>query len=317
MAEEEKGLVAKNAGFLAPAGEQDSMSQALSTREQAEIQAAFIMAINNPRNEAKAFTKIQQACKRPGFAEGALYCYPRGGNKIEGPSVKLAREQARCWGNLRYGWRVTNRDSFSTTIEGYCLDLEANSRIEQTTTIENKIFRRGQGWITPDERDYREMVSKAGAILVRNSILQILPPDITEESMRAAKETQVKAAKGELEQDHDAATRRLALAFRDLFVTVEMLEENLGHGIDIVTPEELTELRNIYTSIRAGQSKREDHFNLEAGKPEQQAGDSKTKGAASNLNDFTTGKGKKKAHKKPSPAADENGEEIPEAEPVG
>jgi hypothetical protein len=235
-------------------------------REQAEIQAAFIMAARNPRIEADAYIRIVTACKRPGFAEGAQYLYPRGGKNIQGPSVRYAREAARCWGNIRYGYRITDKDEENTTLEGRALDLETNVEAMASTTFRNLIQRKQKTgetkWVQPDERDYRELVAKNGAIVVRNAILQIIPPDITEDAQRVVRDTMVKAAKGEIAQDRDATLRRLALAFREFGVTAEMVEGYLGHGLDIITAEELADLRGIYASISEKQAKREDFFDV-------------------------------------------------------
>ena len=276
---EDAKTIAERAGFAAEGEAQDTalattVGAQMASREQASIQARCVMALRNPRNETKAYTRIVTACKRPAFAEGARYVFPRGGNNIEGPSVKYAREAARCWGNIEYGIQVTDVNDERTTVEGWALDLETNTMVRAAATFKNLIQRKvGTGrnrtltWIQPDERDYRELVNKHGAIAVRNSILQLIPPDVTDEAMRLTKETIVKAAKGEIEQDRDAMIRRLATAFRDLGVTPEMLAAKLEHELDVVTEEEIAELRGIYTSIREGQSKRDDYFDVTARKP--------------------------------------------------
>src|SRR5690606_32675204 len=80
-------------------------------REEAEMKSAIFLARQFPRDEAAAYTKIIKSCRRPTFAEGAMYRFPRGGQQVEGPSVQLAREIARCWGNIRYGLRIVSVDA--------------------------------------------------------------------------------------------------------------------------------------------------------------------------------------------------------------
>src|SRR5690625_3214268 len=70
-------------------------------REEAELKGAIFLAREFPRDEFKAYNQIVKTCARPNFAENALYSFPRGGQTVKGPSVQLAREIARCWGNIR------------------------------------------------------------------------------------------------------------------------------------------------------------------------------------------------------------------------
>ena len=82
----------------------------LATREQAELQGQIYMAKNYQRDEALVLTKVLNTCMRPSFAERATYSYTRGkGEKevlISGPSIKLALELQRCWGNMESGVKI-------------------------------------------------------------------------------------------------------------------------------------------------------------------------------------------------------------------
>src|SRR5262245_44745432 len=73
-----------------------------------EIKAAVVTAKHFPRDENISFTRIMKSGERPSFAERAAYLYRRGGTDITGASVHLAREQARCWGNMRSGIRIVD-----------------------------------------------------------------------------------------------------------------------------------------------------------------------------------------------------------------
>lgn len=265
------------------------------SREQAELQASLFLARTNPRDEARCFTKIMASCKRPLFAEGAQYKFPRGGSQISGPSVELAREMARVWGNMRSGHRIVSVDAEHVHIKGFCHDLETNNYKEEESKFRRRVQRKvrnEQGvqetrWVEPDERDLRELVNKQGAICERNSILRCMPPDIIEEACRASDETIKKAAKGEIEQDRAGALRRMALAFVDLGVTTEMIREYVGHDLDALTPEELTDLRGIYKSISDGNSRREEYFAV--GKPAEKTAPTGSK-SRDMLNELKGGK---------------------------
>jgi len=270
MAQEKTQDRARDAGFAVEADTENTAlartaGAQMAGREMAEIQAAYVMAMRNPRNEGDCYGKIVRACERPTFAEGVRYVFPRGQTQVEGPSVKFARESARCWGNIQYGYRVTDATDERTTVEGWAVDLETNARVVASLTFKNLVQRKRSGqtvWILPDERDYRELVAKNGAVAERNAILKMLPPDVIEDALRVARETLVKAAKGEIKQDKPATIRRLVAAFRDVGVTGEMIEAKLAHALDLITEEELADLRGIFAALRDGQAKREDYFEL-------------------------------------------------------
>lgn len=278
---------------------------AVVAREESEIKAAIVVAKNFPRDEFAAHTKIIKSAQRPSFAEGGFYSFKRGGAAVEGPSVKMARELARVWGNVRHGLRIVSIDDDYVHVKGWALDLETNAYVENEDKFRKLIERKNRGWVVPDERDLRELINKRGAICVRNSVLQVMPPDIVDEAVRVAKTTMISAAKGEIEgQSREEAARRLALAFADLGVTTDMLQKHLGHSLDIVTDEEVVKLRGIYTSLNDGHSKREEHFDM----PGAPASDgAAVLGAELSQNRGGQGKaGKKKKGKKKPPKEDEN-----------
>lgn len=258
------------AGFEESAGAVGQLATQAGTasavaREEAELKAAIVLARRFPRDEAAAYTKIIKSCQRPGFAEGCAYCFPRGGQNVKGPSVDLAREMARCWGNIRYGQRIVSLDEDHVHIKGYAYDCETNNYIEAEDKFEKLVQRKRGGqtqWVKPDERDLRELVNRRGAICVRNAILQVMPPDVVDDAVRQADETMRKAAAGDIKQDREGALRRLALAFSELGVNTDMIATKLGHPLELITDDELATLRQVFKSVRDGNSKREDHFDI-------------------------------------------------------
>lgn len=226
-----------------------------AAEKQFEIQSAIIVARNFPRNEDAAFEKLMKACKRSAFAEDAAYSYPRGGEKVEGPSVNLAREAARVWGNIRHGVEVIRDDENSRQIRAFSWDMETNVKITAEDDFAKLIYRKKGGWQIPDERDLRELTNRRGAILKRNCILETLPKDLIENALLECKKTLQSGA----QQDPDGARKKLILAFSELNVTPEMLEKKLGHPLVQCSPSEIVELRAIYKSIDDGNSKWSDY----------------------------------------------------------
>ncbi len=227
-----------------------------AAEKQFEIQGAIIVARNFPRNEDAAFQKLMKACQRSSFAEDAGYSFPRGESKVEGPSVNLAREAARVWGNIRYGLEVIRDDEESRQIRGWAWDMETNTKVTAEDDFQKLIQRKNRAthkteWVSPDERDLRELTNRRGAILVRNCILQVLPKDLIEDAMAMSKQT----LKAGAEKDPEGERKKIILAFASLNVTVEMLERKLGHPIGQSSPTEIAELRTIFKSIDDGNSK--------------------------------------------------------------
>ena len=237
-------------------------------REQGEIQAACVLARSNPRNPSAAMNEIGMSCKRPTFADKATYRFPRGGREVAGPSIDFAREMARCWGNIRYGLRVITEDDDRVHIEGFAYDIQTNARCQFEDKFAKKIQRRRGGetlWITPDERDLRELVNRRGAICVRNAILSLIPSDIIDAAMDMCKDTRVASAKGELQTDRSTAIKNISLSFQDIGVTAEMIEDYLGHSLNQISDEDVENLRGVYKSIADGNSKREEYFKFKNG----------------------------------------------------
>lgn len=241
---------------------------AAAAREQHEIQSAIISAKRFPRNETDANTAIMRACQREGLADDALYSFPRGGKSVEGPSVYLAREMARMWGNLRAGLRVVEGDDDYVHIKGYCFDAQTNFYVEMEDKVRALIQRKDKRdgttkWVKPDERDLRELVNKRGAVLIRNAILQVIPADITAAAQKVCKDTLKKKAANELKESREDVVRRMGFAFDGVGVSAEMLERKLGHKLSLITDAEVVELTTIHKSIKDGHSKRGEHFEFE------------------------------------------------------
>ena len=241
---------------------------AAAAMAQYEIQSAIIISQKCPRNEENAFAALMRSCKRTAFALKASYSFPRGKkkdaqgnwvpNNVEGPSVNLAREAARVWGNIRYGIEVIREDMDSRQIRGWAWDLQTNVKVSADDDFRKLIMKKryvngredGVDWIPADERELRELTNRRGAILVRNCILQLLPPDLISDARQLCSKT----AMSGLVLDPDGEKKKIILGFAEINVTPEMLEQMIGHKIAQCAPFEIAELRKVFESIRDGQS---------------------------------------------------------------
>ncbi len=249
-------VVEASTGEISP-----SHAQAMAKHE---IEGAIVLARRFPRNEEAALQRILKSCGRISFAKLALYSYPRGGTTISGPSVNLAREMARCWGNIRYGCDIIQDDETTRTIRGWAWDLETNTKGHEEASFKKLIYRKKGGWDEPDERDLRELTNKHGAICVRNSILHILPADVIDDAKAETKKTMTR----KFAADPDGAYKQMLRAFSSIRVSVDDLELYLGHPYRQCSTDELADIQSVWKSINDGNSKWQDYVKDKAAKPQ-------------------------------------------------
>ncbi len=227
---------------------------------EAEVKGAIVLARQFPRDENRAYIALAQACERPTFAASARYDYTRGDKLIDGLSVGFAREAARVWGNMQHGIRIVgvrNDQEYpphgEVHIKGWAWDMQSNTRVEQETTFPYLIFRRSGGWVKPDERDARELVARHGAIVVRNCILNLLPPDLKDDLLERLRDTGAGKAAKDLDSDREGTTAKLVNAFGGLGVTTDMLCHLLElDTLDALGGRGLDRLRGVFQAIKDG-----------------------------------------------------------------
>jgi len=229
-------------------------AQALAQREATRMQAAMLLARTYPRDEEVALKKLLKACTRTELAEEALYEYAKGGNKIEGPSIRLAEEMQRCWGSILCGVEET-RGTSSSEWRSFAWDLETLSGDEKLFTVKHWRDTKQGGYALSDERDIYEVGANMAARRKRACILSCIPKyiqDAAEKQCRRTLETQV-----------DITPERVATmldAFKAYNVTVEMIEKRLQRRLDAITPAGMVLMRNIYNSLRDGVGNPADFF---------------------------------------------------------
>lgn len=265
-------------------------------RAVAEAQGRLVIAKKFPRNKAVAFDQIMEECKRPGLAEEALYSFPRGGETVEGPSIRLAEVIARCWGNVDFGLRELSRRSGESEMEAYAWDLETNTRsVQQFTVGHFRDTRKGGKVALTDERDIYEIGANLGARRLRARILAIVPGDVIDAAVAQCRRTLA----GKNDEPLADRVRKMIAAFKGIGVTVGMIEQRIGRPLDAMTPEELRQMQGAFKSIRDGMTKVEDWFastQSEVGQPRHNA--------AASLREMAS-----ESTKKPAPANTEQPED--------
>lgn len=227
-----------------------------SDRAVAEAQGKMILAKRFPRDEARAYSAIMEACSRASLAEGAMYAFPRAGQTIAGPSIRLAEELARCWGNMSYGTRELSRKEGVSEMEAFAWDEQTNVRSVQQFTVRHLRDKKGGAVVLTDERDIYELTANQAARRLRARILAIIPHDISEAAVAKCRET----VAGNSSEPLSDRARKMVATFARFGVTAAQIETKIGHAISEITPDDIADLTAVFTSLRDGQSKVADWF---------------------------------------------------------
>lgn len=268
----------------------------------AEAQGKLVIAKRFPRDQAQAYARVMEACSRPGLAEEAMYAFPRGKETVTGPSIRLAEELARCWGNIDYGIRELSRKPGESEMEAYAWDLETNTVTSQKFTVKHVRDTRSGRFDLTDERDIYEIGANMGARRLRARLLAILPPDLVEAATKRCKATLA----GNVEVPLADRIRSLVDAFAGLGVSMQLLERKLSKPTSEILPEELADLRAVYKSIKDGTAKAADFFSAQEpaaeGEPEKPAGQRRPRALAA------VAAAAPKAEAQPEPAGADDGQ---------
>ncbi|HEX4830292.1 MAG TPA: hypothetical protein VH478_04280 [Trebonia sp.] len=230
------------------------------SRAIAEVQAQVIVAQQMPRDIGRADLDMRRSCNMKGLAEKAFYRYSRAGSQISGPSVQLARELARCWGNIQYGITELRRDDDHGQSEmlAFAWDLETNTRSATTFIVQHVRDAGGRQKQLTEQRDIYENNANNGARRLREMIFAILPGWYTEDAVAACYATLAgdKSDGDTVEQRADAAVAR----YGKQGITLGQLENKLGAPRSRWSPSDLAQLAVIWRSIGRGETTAEAEF---------------------------------------------------------
>lgn len=209
----------------------NALMTAESQRAIAEIQAMSIMALHNPRNPQVAMDRILVECQRPSLAECAIYSFPRGGQNVTGPSIRLAEVIKRNWGHIRSGWRCLERARGRSVIQAYAYDIQSNVGEDRTFEVAHvRDTKQGRKPLT-DERDIYELEANQAARRVRACILALIDGDVIEAALDQC--TRTLETKVDVTPD---GIKRMLEAFAPFKVNQRMLEARIGRNLSSITP---------------------------------------------------------------------------------
>lgn len=230
-----------------------------SSRAVAEAQGKLIIAKNFPRNEYEAYAKAIEACKRKSLAEKAIYSYPRSGSTISGPSIRLAEELARCWGNIDFGIKELSQKDGESEMQAYCWDMETNTMSSQTFVVAHiRDLKNGVKKKLTEQRDIYENNANMAGRRLRARILAVLPPDLVEQAVAECRKTLA----GNNDTPIADRIKKMVVAFEKFGIKVETIEKRLDRKIDTMTAEDISDYIGIYNSLKDGNSSVSDWFDI-------------------------------------------------------
>lgn len=233
----------------------------------AQVEAQFLVAMRRPRNEDLALQRMLRECKRPSFADVAMYSLPIGGQRIEGLSIRFAEAASRAWGNIQTQQSITYDDGRKRIVRVVATDLESNTTYSGEAVIDLVVRRKNPGDRVPisvqrnsrgeqsylvqaDERDAAMLTANAASKVMRTTLLRLIPGWVQDECKAQIEAT----ARDNAAEDPDAQRRKIVAAFGDLSVPADQLTSFLGHDLGSASPAEIVELKRAYSAVRDGET---------------------------------------------------------------
>jgi len=249
----------------------ETTTAAASTGAEMEVRARYAMARQFPRSDDTARIRLLSDCSRVQFADVAIYSKPIGnGKQAKGLSIRFAEAARSRWGNLYVRSVVVLDDPEKQILRVSATDLETNNTEETDVLIEKTVERRllkdGQIAIRSRINSTGDLVyvvqADEGAFLTkrkaeeakakRQVILAMIPGDILDECKAKVAVTQ----RNRDAADPTAAKKALFDGFASIgIIPTEIENKYLGHSVDIITPDEMIELRAVYAALRDGEVK--------------------------------------------------------------
>ncbi len=258
----------------------DRSATALAAQARASIQARVWLALAHPRSLPKVRDLILSQVKRPSLAKRAVYAIERGKkeavvdgrkqwvpNLVEGPSIKLANTLRIAMGNIGTSDAIVADDHETRTVEVTAIDYETNSSESRQIAVRKVVERKGSRDGRPPDRqivgsrknsygdlvylcvateaEIQEAQNSQAARARRNAILALIPADIVEDAVAAAKAVAASAAA----QQRAQLVSDLKSRYAKVGVTQAELAEYLGKAIDDASADELVGLAMLHTGI--------------------------------------------------------------------
>lgn len=237
------------------------------SRAVAEALGKLQVAKQFPRNENNAYSQIMQACSRQAFAKTALYAYPKGGQQVTGPSIRMAEMLIRAWGNCESGLKELSQRDGESEMMAYTWDYETNTMFVKNFAVKHERRTRTKTTKLNDPRDIYELTANNGSRRQRATMLAAIPEWIVEDAVNAVKQTLA----GQSDEPIGDRVRKMVAAFGKFGVTQEMIESYVGFEISLIDSDTLVDLMSVFNSIKSGDFKPSQYFSELAKKEPEKA----------------------------------------------
>lgn len=245
----------------------DTTALIMAAQQRAIVEARYKMALARPRDLDLVRERMLKDAQRPSFAAVAIYHKPVG-NGVEGASIRFVEAALRNMTNILTETMTISDEEDKRVMRISCSDLETNTYYSQDVTVTKTVERRS---LPAGEKPLRirtnsygkpvyilratddEILNKQNALIskaVRTLGLRIIPGDLVDEALAYVHKT----IQAQDAQNPDAAKNNLVDAFNSLGVKVLDLKDYIGHELDTLNPAELQNLRELYTTIRDGET---------------------------------------------------------------
>lgn len=217
----------------------------LEAVNRSEINMQISTAKQYPRDIESALRKIKYlATMDEETAQDCFYALKRGGDTIEGISVRMAEIIASSWGNLRVQTRITANDGRTITATGICHDLESNLAI--SVEVKRRITDRFGKTFSDDLQVLTG--NAASAIAFRNALLKVVPKAVTKKAIEEVKNFAIGKS-----MDVEKKRKDAIKYFSTIGITVEQILEYLDlKTVDEIEKEQILSLGGLVTALKEG-----------------------------------------------------------------
>ena len=225
-------------------------------RALAQVQSMIVIAQQFPRNERKCMNDILEDCLNLNVVENAEYAYPRAGETVAGPSIRLAEVMALRWKHMDFGSMELDRSDGTSNMLSWAWDLQNNVRVAREFAVDHFIvLRNRKRKALTDPRDIYEHTQSHAQRRVRACLLAVLPRKVQDAAQAQCANTQMYKMGAPEEQIKTIIDR-----FVKLGVSEAEVKGRLGVPLNKVTGAHVLNLRRIAKSMEDQISKKSDWF---------------------------------------------------------
>jgi hypothetical protein len=255
---------------------QDMSPTAAAAAAKAEIEARILAARKWPRDIDQFREDILKDCRRPGFAEIALYRKPVGRKKNAegkweeafaiGESIRFVEDALQLYGNVHVTARISYEDHERALLTVQVVDVQRNVGYSTDAMLDKlverkevKPGRKTRGMrensygdlvylLEATKDEFRNVMGAERSKLLRDNGKRLLPRDILDEC-RAQIEATIA---NENAKDPDSAKKKVLDKFSALGISAAMMKDYLGRPLETLTPKDLNELAPLYNGLKDG-----------------------------------------------------------------